>query len=99
MNEAQPGLSAHPQQWPKALFSVALLFSIFQIVTAAYHPVSTQVLRAGHVGFLLMLIFLSVPGRGHGQPWPPLAWLLALAGIGTALYQWLFVADLIQRFG
>ena len=99
MNEAQPGLSAHPQQWPKALFSVALLFSIFQIVTAAYHPVSTQVLRAGHVGFLLMLIFLSVPGRGHGQPWPPLAWLLALAGIGTALYQWLFEADLIQRSG
>lgn len=99
MNEAYEGLSGHPKQWPKALFTVALLFSIFQIVTAAYHPVSTQVLRAGHVGFLLMLIFLSVPGHGQGQPWTPLAWLLALAGMGTAFYQWVFEADLIQRSG
>ncbi|MDQ5911205.1 MAG: hypothetical protein QG599_3302 [Pseudomonadota bacterium] len=99
MSDTHPGLAAHPGHWPKALFTVALLFSIFQIITAAYHPVSTQVLRSGHVSFLLMLIFLSVPGRGQGQPWSPLAWLLALAGASTALYQWVFEADLIQRSG
>ena len=99
MSDIHPGLAAHPGHWPKALFTVALLFSIFQIITAAYHPVSTQVLRSGHVSFLLMLIFLSVPGRGQGQPWSPLAWLLALAGASTALYQWVFEADLIQRSG
>ena len=51
MSESQ-GLHASPSEWPRALFYVALLFSIYQIVTAAFHPVSSQVLRAGHVGFL-----------------------------------------------
>ncbi len=99
MSEARPALSDHPSEWPKALFAVALLFSIFQIVTAAYHPISTQVLRAGHVGFLLMLVFLTLPSHGQGRPRPALAWLLALAGMSTAVYQWVFEADLIQRSG
>jgi len=81
------------------LFAVALLFSIFQIVTAAFHPVSTQVLRAVHVGFLLLVVFISIPAFGAKRPWQPLAWLLGLAGMATAVYQWYFEADLIQRSG
>ncbi|MGC8102146.1 TRAP transporter permease [Metapseudomonas otitidis] len=99
MSEQDNGLAASPSDWPKALFAVALLFSIFQIVTAAFHPVSTQVLRAVHVGFLLLLVFVSYPGLGKGRPWQPLAWLLGLAGMATAIYQWVFEADLIQRSG
>ena len=99
MSEQNNGLSASPSDWPKALFAVALLFSIFQIVTAAFHPVSTQVLRAVHVGFLLLLVFISYPALGKGRPWQPLAWLLGLAGMATAIYQWYFEADLIQRSG
>ena len=95
----QQGLHASPSQWPKALFYVALLFSTYQIFTAAFHPVSTQVLRAGHVAFLLLMIFLSYPARGAGRPWQPLAWLLGLAGVATAFYQWYFEGDLIQRSG
>ena len=95
----QEGLNASPSQWPKALFFVALLFSIYQIYTAAFHPVSSQVLRAGHVGFLLLLVFLCYPARGSSRPWQPLAWLLGLAGMATAFYQWHFEADLIQRSG
>ncbi|CAD5376179.1 TRAP transporter, 4TM/12TM fusion protein [Pseudomonas sp. OF001] len=98
MSESQ-GLHASPGQWPKALFTVALLFSIYQIVTAAFHPVSSQVLRAGHVGFLLLLVFLCYPARGSARPFQPLAWLLGLAGMATFAYQWLFEADLIQRSG
>ena len=92
-------LEQSPAQWPKALFAVALLFSVFQIVTAAYHPVSTQVLRSVHVGFLLLLIFLCYPLWGRARPWRPLAWLLGVAGMATGLYQWWFEADLIQRSG
>ncbi|AXO63677.1 TRAP transporter permease [Pseudomonas sp. phDV1] len=99
MSEQNNGLAASPSDWPKALFAVALLFSIFQIVTAAFHPVSTQILRAVHVGFLLLLVFISFPALGKGRPWQPLAWLLGLAGMATAIYQWYFEADLIQRSG
>ncbi|MDX5371778.1 MAG: TRAP transporter permease [Pseudomonadaceae bacterium] len=99
MSEHHDGLAANPRDWPKALFCVALLFTVFQIVTAAFHPVSTQVLRAVHAGFLLLIVFLCYPGVGKGRPWQPLAWLLGLAGMATALYQWVFEADLIQRSG
>jgi TRAP transporter 4TM/12TM fusion protein len=98
MSETQ-GLQASPSQWPKALFYVALAFSVYQIVTAAFHPVSSQVLRAGHVGFLLLLVFLCYPARGNQRPFQPLAWLLGLAGMATFAYQWYFEADLIQRSG
>jgi TRAP-type uncharacterized transport system fused permease subunit len=75
MSEQNNGLAASPSDWPKALFAVALLFSIFQIATAAFHPVSTQVLRAVHVGFLLLLVFISFPALGKGP---------ALAAAGLA---------------
>ncbi|WP_339531074.1 TRAP transporter permease [Pseudomonas mucidolens] len=99
MSEDHQGIAANPRDWPKTLFYVALLFSIFQIVTAAFAPISSQVLRAVHVGFLLWVVFLSYPAYGKARPWQPLAWLLSLAAIATAAYQWFFEADLIQRSG
>ncbi|MBD8573917.1 TRAP transporter permease [Pseudomonas syringae] len=99
MSDDHHGIPANPRDWPKTLFYVALAFSIFQIVTAAFSPISSQVLRAVHIGFLLWVVFLSYPAAGSGRPWQPLAWLLSLAGIATALYQWVFEADLIQRSG
>lgn len=95
----QEGLHASPSQWPKTLFYVALAFSVYQIVTAAFHPVSSQVLRAGHIGFLLLLVFLCYPAIGSKRPFQPVAWILGLAGMATFGYQWYFEADLIQRSG
>ena len=97
--QQEQGLAGSAANWPKALFYVALLFSTYQIIMAAFHPVSSQVLRAGHVGFLLMVVYLCIPAKGNGRPWQPLAWVLALAGMGTAFYQWYFEGDLIQRSG
>ncbi|QXI51563.1 TRAP transporter permease [Pseudomonas alvandae] len=99
MSEDQHGIATDPRDWPKTLFYVALLFSIFQIITAAFSPVSSIVLRAVHVGFLLWVVFLSYPAHGKQRPWQPLAWALSLASVATALYQWVFEADLIQRSG
>ena len=99
MSEVHHGIATNPRDWPKSLFYVALLFSVFQIVTAAFSPISSQILRAVHVGFLLWVVFLSYPAYGKDRPWQPLAWLFSLAAIATALYQWVFEVDLIQRSG
>ncbi|MBF0676954.1 TRAP transporter permease [Pseudomonas sp.] len=95
----QSGLQGNPSQWPKAIFYVAILFSVYQIIAAAFHPFSSQVLRAGHVGFVLLMVYLCFPAFGTRRPFAPLAWALGLAGLSTALYQWYFEADLVQRSG
>lgn len=99
MSETAQGLQAATDRWPTSLFVVALSFSIFQIATAAFPLISTQVLRAVHVGFLLLVVYLSYGGLGHRRPWQPLAWVIGLVGMGTAAYQWYFEGELIQRSG
>lgn len=99
MSETAQGLQASTDRWPTSLFVVALSFSIFQIATAAFPLISTQVLRAVHVGFLLLVVYLSYGGLGHRRPWQPLAWVIGLVGMGTAVYQWYFEGELIQRSG
>jgi TRAP transporter 4TM/12TM fusion protein len=91
---------AHPLQMRGAIWWIALLFSSFQLVTAAFSPLSSQVVRAVHVGFVLLLVFTLMPSfrRGHPeQRW--LGWLLGLAGFATGVYQWVFESDLTQRAG
>lgn len=99
MSDIPQGLHASTDRWPATLFAVALVFSVFQIATAAFPLISTQVLRAVHVGFLLLVVYLSYSFVGHRRPWQPLAWLLGLAGMATAAYQWYFEGNLIQRSG
>ncbi|WP_311971272.1 TRAP transporter permease [Pseudomonas baltica] len=95
--EQQAPITAPP--WTRVLFIIAIAFSTFQIVTAAFHPFSSQVLRALHVGFLLVMVYLAVPAAGQSVTARAWGWLLALAAIGTAAYQQFFEADLIQRSG
>ncbi|MEW6293621.1 MAG: TRAP transporter permease [Pseudomonadota bacterium] len=83
------------------LSAIALTFSIYQLVVAAFHPFSSLVTRAFHVGFLLALTFLLYPAYkqaklskvGAGDT------VLALAAFALVSYQWLFEGDLIQRAG
>jgi len=79
----------------------ALAFSAYQIVVAAFHPFSSLVVRALHVSFLVMLIFVFYPARkGKSRsvvPWPDV--LLALAGFALGFYHFVFEADLIERAG
>ena len=84
----------------RALFLIAIAFSTYQIVVAAYHPLSSQVVRALHVGFLLLMTFASfpvwLPGR---RSVPTIAWLVGLTGFVLAFYHWVFEPELIQRAG
>ncbi|MBI2308900.1 MAG: TRAP transporter permease [Rhodocyclales bacterium] len=86
----------------KAVVAVALAFSCYQLVVAAFHPLSSLVMRSLHVGFLLLLTFLLYPatraGARHGRiAWHD--WGLAATAFALSCYQWIFEADLIQRAG
>ena len=87
----------------RALFFVALVFSSFQLITAAFSPLSSQVVRAVHVGFVLLLIFTLYPpfeySTRHAGKGRALGWLLGLTGFVFSLYHWVFEADLTQRAG
>jgi TRAP transporter 4TM/12TM fusion protein len=85
----------------KILLGLALLFSVYQLVVAAFHPLSSLVIRSLHVGFLLAMTFLLYPrikgGKHSTVPWYD--WLFSLLGFALGAYQWIFEADLIQRSG
>ena len=82
--------------------AVALAFSAYQLVVAAFHPLSSLVTRSLHVGFLLLLTLLVYPHRSQGRAAHHIPWFdyaLAVAAFGLAAYHWVFEADLIQRAG
>ncbi|HYD65245.1 TRAP transporter permease [Azospirillum sp.] len=84
----------------RAIFAIAVLFSLFQIWTAAFNPLSSLVVRSVHVGFLLLMTYTLFGFRQEERrtvPWYD--WLLGLLAFGLSLYHWWFEADLIQRSG
>ncbi len=85
----------------RVLFWIAVIFSLFQIATAAHLlDMPSQIVRAIHVGFLMALTFPLVAYARDA--WPvlrALAWVLAAAGILVACYQWVEYQDLILRAG
>ncbi|WP_142847762.1 TRAP transporter permease [Telmatospirillum sp. J64-1] len=81
----------------RIIFLVAVIFSLFQIWMAAYHPLSSLVVRSIHVGFLLLLTFLLTAGQ-RGL-WKPLDWGLGVLAFALAMYHWVFEADIIWRAG
>jgi TRAP transporter 4TM/12TM fusion protein len=84
----------------RVIFAIAVAFSTYQVYTAAFAPLSSVVMRALHVSFLLLLTFVMFPTlTRHAKRGAWVGWLLALAGVAIGLYQWVFEADLIQRSG
>lgn len=85
----------------RLLFAIAVAFSVFQIATAAHVvDLPSQIVRAVHVGFLLVLTFPLVATNAR-RPFAVrmLAWFLAGCGAFVAGYQWIEYADLIVRAG
>ncbi|MFQ8429948.1 TRAP transporter permease [Amaricoccus sp. W119] len=84
----------------QAAFGIALVFAAFQIWVAAFGALPSQVVRAMHVGFLLLLGFGLIGNlRARTSAGRALFWLLGLLGFGTGIYNWVFYADLIHRSG
>ncbi len=84
----------------RLLFWIAVAFSVFQIYTAIFAPIATQVLRAVHVGFLILVACALV--ANHSAPTAlrkAAIWAFGLAGFGVGLYHWIFYFDLVNAAG
>ncbi|MGN6548541.1 MAG: TRAP transporter permease [Pararhizobium sp.] len=85
----------------RLLFWIGFVFSLYQISVALnLFGLPSQVMRALHLGFLLLLTFpLIAASKRASLPFKAIAWLLALAGVVVAVYQWVEYNDLILRAG
>ncbi len=84
----------------RLLFWIAIAFSCFQIGTSVYAVLPTQVLRAVHVGFLVLVACALIANHTAKTPFlKALGWAIGLAGFGVGLYQWIFYFDLVNRAG
>jgi len=81
-------------------FWIAVVFALFQLWVAAYGTLPSQVVRAMHVGFLLLLgmglVGNLIAKNRIGQIW---FWTLGVLGFATGVYNWVFYEDIIQRTG
>lgn len=91
-----PGFGTGPMG--RVAFGIAIAFALFQLWTAAYGTLPSQVVRAMHVGFLLLLGFGLIGNLVAKTIWGKVFfWTLAVLGLLTGLYNWVFYADLLKR--
>ncbi|KMK69037.1 TRAP transporter permease [Puniceibacterium sp. IMCC21224] len=85
----------------RMLFWTAILFSVFQILTAAHLvDLPSQLVRVIHVAFACFLAFpLHRATRGLGRGWAAIAWACAFLAVVVALYQTTQYEALIIRAG
>lgn len=84
----------------RAIYAIAVAFSVFQIYMAAYSPISSLVIRSLHVGFLLLMTFvLAAQMRRKGNPLSLVDWLLGGAAFVLSFYHWIYEGDIIFRAG
>jgi len=85
----------------KVLAAVALAFSTYQLIIAAFAPLSSLPTRSIHVGFLMTLAFLIHPISNRASR-KRIAWydaVLAVVAFALALYHLVFESALIARSG
>ncbi|WP_322995881.1 TRAP transporter permease [Castellaniella sp.] len=81
----------------RSIFWIAVAFSCFQIWTAAYSPLSSQVIRTIHVGFVLLMVFTLYARSGRFGT--ASGWALGILGFVISLYHWVYESDLTARAG
>lgn len=108
--ETEP-LEGLPEGWGDGLggriaFAIAVVFSLFQLAIALFGGIPglgslpSQVVRAMHVGFLLLLGFgLLATLRTSSTAGKTILWALGVLGFATGVYNWVYYNDLIQRSG
>ncbi|MEG2851696.1 MAG: TRAP transporter permease, partial [Hydrogenoanaerobacterium sp.] len=68
--------------------AILIMFSLFQLFTAIFAVVPTQMLRSIHLSFAILLVFLLYPAKKGGRkdiiPWYD--WILAVVATGATMY-------------
>src|SRR3569833_1590080 len=83
----------------RTLFWIAVAFSTFQIVTAMFSPLPSQIVRSVHVGFLMIVVFGVTSTLTNKHLAKVAYWALGIAGFVLGLYHCVFYEDLITRAG
>ncbi len=84
----------------RMVFAIALVFSLYQLSVAVHLiDLSSQVQRALHVGFLLLMLFGLMASYQKNRYLPYLFWALGLTGFLVGYYQLHDEVGLIQRAG
>ncbi|MBU2957288.1 TRAP transporter permease [Paracoccus sp. 1_MG-2023] len=84
----------------RVAFWLAVVFSLFQLWAAGYGTLPSQVVRAMHVGFLLLLGFGLIGNLlARNRATQAMFWGLGLLGFSTGVYNWIEYNDLIRRTG
>lgn len=83
----------------RALFWIAVAFSAFQIVTATFSPLASQVVRSVHVGFLMVVVFGVTATLTDKRVAKLVYWAVGIVGFALGLYHWVFYNELILRAG
>lgn len=84
--------------WGRTVFWIAVAFSTFQIITAAWSPLASQIVRSVHVGFLLLVVF-AIAGNHKAGGERLALWGLGVLSFIVGLYHWVFHEQLIVRAG
>ena len=83
----------------RTLFWIAVAFSAFQIITAMFSPLPSQVVRSIHVGFLMIVVFGVTATLTEKHAAKLAYWTLGIIGFALGFYHWIFYNDLILRAG
>jgi TRAP transporter 4TM/12TM fusion protein len=83
----------------RALFWIAVAFSAFQLITAMFSPLASQIVRSVHVGFLMLVVFGVTATLTDKRALKLVYWTIGTLGFVVGLYHWVFFNDLILRAG
>jgi TRAP transporter 4TM/12TM fusion protein len=83
----------------RVLFWIAVAFSAFQIITATFSPLASEIVRSVHVGFLMIVVFGVTSTLTSNVRAKVFFWTLGVIGFVLGLYHWVFYNDLILRAG
>lgn len=95
--EEEEGIGRHPRGWPKYIVPIiAVSWCFFQLSIASWLILDTLFVRAIHLGFAILIVFLNYPILK--KPWPGLGYLATTDRITLLDYALGIIASLASIY-